>query len=340
MKDGIVDEVAGQEQKPKDGDFLSDDKLAAAYPILQEDTPIILQRLREVDPIMADRWHPKDRRKIQRSLEIYLRTGKTASATYAEQHAAKSANHASEGHEALRWPALILWLHCDNDVLRTRLDARVDKMLDAGLLDEVAELNAFRNAHVKAGGVIDQTRGIWVSIGYKEFQNYQDAITSGQSSQRELDKLRQQAIEATQAGTRQYAKRQIRWVRIKLLNALQMVDAKDSVYLLDGTKLDRWDDDVLQPAETLVTAFLAGSQMPEPGSLSPAAMANLTPTREDMSNGIGTWQRRECAACQAVFVTESSWEVHVKSKGHRYHLRRVELAKERDSANAGLATVE
>jgi tRNA dimethylallyltransferase len=40
------------------------------FPILQEPTSVIMAKLKEVDPIMAGRWHPNDRRKIQRSLEI------------------------------------------------------------------------------------------------------------------------------------------------------------------------------------------------------------------------------------------------------------------------------
>jgi tRNA dimethylallyltransferase len=38
--------------------------------VLEEPTEVLLAKLREVDPVMADRWHPNDRRKIQRSLEL------------------------------------------------------------------------------------------------------------------------------------------------------------------------------------------------------------------------------------------------------------------------------
>ncbi|KAK5057159.1 tRNA dimethylallyltransferase, mitochondrial, partial [Cryomyces antarcticus] len=55
------------------------------WPVLEESTEKMLEKLHEVDPIMANRWHPNDRRKIQRSLEIYLETGKKASDIYEEQ---------------------------------------------------------------------------------------------------------------------------------------------------------------------------------------------------------------------------------------------------------------
>jgi tRNA dimethylallyltransferase len=37
-----------------------------------EDTSALYERLQEVDPIMAQRWHPNDRRKILRSLQVTI----------------------------------------------------------------------------------------------------------------------------------------------------------------------------------------------------------------------------------------------------------------------------
>ena len=55
------------------------------WPILDSPTEEIHAELRKVDPLMAARWHPKDRRHIQRSLEIWLQTGRKASEVYEEQ---------------------------------------------------------------------------------------------------------------------------------------------------------------------------------------------------------------------------------------------------------------
>lgn len=329
FKNGIVGEQSEPENTEKDAKSSIDQDRGVAHPILQGDTASILAKLREVDPVMADRWHPNDRRKIQRSLEIYLQTGKTASATYEEQQkareTAKVANVDGNALGGLQYPTLLLWLHCDNTILRTRLDERVDKMLTAGLLDEVAELESAHQRQVDSGDNVDPTRGIWVSIGYKEFQDYRKACAEGQTNDRDLQKSKQQAIEATQAATRQYARRQVRWIRIKLLNAMRALENAGALYLLDGSDVDRWDDNVLLVAEDLLKAFLDGADMMDPTSLSTAAAENLTPHRHDMSQRPDLWQRRECEACNAVFVTESSWEKHMKSKGHRYHLKRLQI---------------
>ena len=44
-------------------------------------------------------------------------------------------------------------------------------MLEQGLLDEVQTLNEFAENEAAIDKAIDETRGIWVSIGYKEFKS-------------------------------------------------------------------------------------------------------------------------------------------------------------------------
>lgn len=86
---------------------------------------------------MAGRWHPNDRRKIQRSLEIYLKTGKPASQVYDEkrlkQEVEPEADREEENRAGFRYPTLVFWVHAAKDVLCTRLDSRVDKMIQKGL---------------------------------------------------------------------------------------------------------------------------------------------------------------------------------------------------------------
>ncbi|KAJ4115105.1 tRNA dimethylallyltransferase, mitochondrial [Fusarium oxysporum] len=117
--------------------------MSKSFPILQESGEAMLHELRKVDPVMADRWHPKDRRKIQRSLEIYLRSGKRASEYYAEQQARKEA--AQQDANKQPWENLLFWVYSERDVLRDRLDKRVDKMQTSGLMDEVRELYEFKH---------------------------------------------------------------------------------------------------------------------------------------------------------------------------------------------------
>ncbi|KAL6166347.1 tRNA dimethylallyltransferase [Exserohilum turcicum] len=301
------------------------DENSEKLPVLEEPTEALLQRLKEVDPVMADRWHPNERRKIQRSLEIYLRTGRPASQLYNEQRLKRQTSPSSgdgskvAGSSSLRFETLVFWVHADKDILHRRLDGRVDRMLAKGLLSEVEELADFRQQYEsKTGTSIDQTRGIWVSIGYKEFLDYQHALGEGARPAEELEKLKRAAIEKTQAATRQYANRQIKWIRIKLLNALLSAGQKGNTFLVDGSDIFKWDTDIVQPATSITERFLAGDSLPEPSSLSQAASEMLTPKREyDLGQRPDLWQKKVCETCGTVAVTENDWSLHVKSRAHR-----------------------
>ncbi|KAJ5058576.1 IPP transferase-domain-containing protein [Bipolaris maydis] len=309
-------------------------------PILEEPTEVLLHKLKEVDPIMAERWHPNERRKIQRSLEIYLRTGRPASELYNEQRLKRQSSPSSPdtpqstSNQSLRFETLVFWVHADKEVLHRRLDGRVDKMLNKGLLSEVQELSNFGQQYeAKTGIRVDQTRGIWVSIGYKEFLEYQHALENQAMPPQELEKLKVAAIEKTQAATRQYANRQIKWIRIKLLNALLCSGQKSNTFLVDGSDILKWDTDVAQPATTITKQFLAGEVLPAPSSLSPTAADMLTPKREyDLGQRPDLWQKKICETCGTVAVTENDWTLHLKSRAHR---RAVGAKKKQENTQGG-----
>lgn len=320
FKDNFSD---GQESRE---DFLKD--TSETWPILKESTPTILEELKKVDPVMADRWHPNDRRKIQRSLEIYFQTGRKASEVYAEQRkpnglstqgAELTTDPVLEDGPAMRFSTLLLWVHAENDALKARLDSRVDKMVEHGLLEEVRTLNAFAQDQAESEKPVDETRGIWVSIGYKEFKNYVKELTTSDSSEKPLQRTRTEALEMTKAATRQYAKRQLRWIRIKFVNALAQANTTSNLYLLDGSDVPAFDEKVVDPAFQLTEAFLtAANPLPPPVSLSDAAAEMLVPKRDyDLAATPEKWTREHCDVCGVTCVTEDQWNQHVTSKAHK-----------------------
>ena len=143
----------------------------------------LVERLREVDPEAAARLHPSDRRRIIRALEVYLETGETITA-----HDRKTKTLPPR-HEAV-WLGLTFENRQD---LYARIDLRVEKMLEAGLLDEIRAL-------LSSG--VPATATAMQAIGYKE---YVDALLHGGdlSSATALVKQR----------SRNYAKRQLTWLR-------------------------------------------------------------------------------------------------------------------------------
>lgn len=300
------------------------------WPILKAPTEEVLAKLREVDPVMADRWHPNDHRKIRRSLEIWLQTGRKASDIYEEQRARRENSTIAEETDDLdatsylRTRTLVLWVNAGLEELSTRLASRVDKMLILGLLDEVRMLEDFAREEAASGHAVDMTRGIWVAIGYKEFLDYQTALRKGVSSD-ELSKILDEAIERTKISTRQYAKRQVRWIRIKLTHAVNAAGAKDKFFMLDGSDLSAWDRVVSEVGLNLVDAFLQERPLPDPLTISPLAAEMLQPKRHDMSARADLWSRRHCDICNMTAVTESDWTQHMKSRRHRICSRKAKL---------------
>jgi tRNA dimethylallyltransferase len=292
---------------------------------------------------MADRWHPNDRRKVQRSLEIYLKTGKPASQVYDEQRLQRelslSAPDGAESAVGLRFPTLLLWVHATKDVLTPRLDNRIEKMIEKGLLSEVQTLSDFAASHEESTGTtVDLGRGVWVSIGYKEFLDYQAGLSNPSLSDSDIAQLKLAAVEKTQAATRRYAKRQIRWIQIKFLNALIASGQEHNMFLLDGSDLAKWEDDVVKPSINVTEQFLAGQPLPNPSEVSQVAREMLTPKRDyDLAQRPDLWQKKVCETCGTVAVTENDWHLHIKSRAHR---RAVGARKKQQYTHSSIVTKE
>ncbi len=84
------------------------------------------ERLRQIDPAAAERIHPNNSRRVIRALEVQKLTGQKISALQAKRPPP--------------WRILRLGLQLPREVLYPRVDARFNRMIDAGLVDEVARL--------------------------------------------------------------------------------------------------------------------------------------------------------------------------------------------------------
>ena len=179
------------------------------------ETDELYRQLGKVDPIMANKWHPSDRRKILRSLKVYHQTGKPQSDII------KSQLDQYETHGLKpRYKALVFWIYSDPEKLNPRLDDRVDQMIETGLFDEIKDLrNQVVQGSVKLPNGVEvekYQRGLWQAIGYKEFDPYFEALEKGNQAQ-ELEKIKLECTERMKAATRRYAKSQIKWIKNKLV---------------------------------------------------------------------------------------------------------------------------
>ena len=280
-------------------------------PVLEKPTEVLFEELKKVDPVMALHWHPNDRRKIMKSLEIYLRTGKRASDIYAEQKERRAM-----GSGGSPWENLLFWVHSEREVLKTRLDARVDKMLEGGLLAEVRQLLDFKRAEEAVGRTVDLTRGIWQSIGYKQLVPYLLAQEEGKDGD-ELEQIKTACLEDMKAGTRQYAKYQIGWIHKKKIPRLSQEgpEALDSLYVLDTTDVSRFQETAVEPASRLAAQFLKGEPRVRPEELSDLACKTLGDAKRERQER--TLCEKSCDVCGITATTEEQWAVHLRSRMHK-----------------------
>ncbi|KAI1451651.1 tRNA isopentenyltransferase [Annulohypoxylon moriforme] len=282
------------------------------FPILEGPTDLMLERLREVDPVMADRWHPDDRRKIKRSLEIFLTTGKRASDIYAQQKQAKQPSNSASGP----WQSLMFWVYTDPDVLKKRLDKRVDNMCDNGLMDEVRSLHESRRLRSEQGEDVDVTRGIWQSIGYKQMAPFLEAEQDGPSQTR-TDQLKEAGLEEMKIATRQYARYQSRWIRNKSIPALKDYGAMDYLFLLDSSNPQSFSADVLESAAKICSGFLNGQALAKPAEVSSTANEILAAFEKSAATPPVVMKVKTCEICNMSLQSDDQWEKHIKGRKHR-----------------------
>ncbi|KAJ8130269.1 hypothetical protein O1611_g3360 [Lasiodiplodia mahajangana] len=301
--------IDAEETEPDKIRFRSQEETLSQFPILNDSTDAILQKLREVDPAMAERWHPDDRRKITRSLEIYLTTGKRASDIYAE--ARQAANESRRP-----WETLVFWTHAETDALRDRLSKRVDKMVQNGLMDEVRLLHSRLRECTERGEVIDRTRGIWQSIGFKQMEAFLDAEFNMETLE-SLEKRKNTGLEEINIATRQYARYQLRWIRQRTLKSFKEHNAMGLLYLLDSTNANEFSTNVLRPAADVCRQYLAGEKRPQPTEISDVAAEILTTLERESPSGQTTFKVKKCEMCDMILPTEDSWVKHINGRKHR-----------------------
>jgi tRNA dimethylallyltransferase len=177
-------------------------------------------RLAAVDPVTAARLHPNDVRRMVRALEVFELTGRPLSSWQGQWDAPPAGA-----------PNRCLWLDLPRHILYSRIDARVDQMLTAGLVEEVRALRAQPISREAAQ-----------ALGYKELLPYLDG-------QEDL----KAAAERLRTRSRRFAKRQLTWFRS--LTCCRPV-SEELTFALWGLTM-----------EEAATTLMPGSAFPPPSAM-------------------------------------------------------------------------
>jgi tRNA dimethylallyltransferase len=169
----------------------------------KEDLSILYSRLNTVDPVSAQKINPNDKKRIIRALEVFKLTGKPISQIQRSEEPRIS---------FLGSEPILIGLNLPRDLLYRRIEERVDRMMAAGLIDEVKGLLAKG---------LPKDLPSFQALGYKEVIDYLDGKWDKETMVSELKKR-----------TRNFARRQMTW--FKRFKNVQWFDATiDSRAIID-----------------------------------------------------------------------------------------------------------
>tara|TARA_B100001057_G_scaffold428037_1_gene453182 strand:- start:1260 stop:2156 length:897 start_codon:yes stop_codon:yes gene_type:complete len=134
------------------------------------------KKIKKLDPEYYSKVDTNNSRRLIRALEVIESSGK--SFTFFRKANNKERTFSKE----------IIILNCDREILYSKINKRVDMMINDGLENEVYSLKEFKNLNTLN------------TVGYKEFINYFNNKISYE-----------EAVEKIKQNTRNYAKRQITW---------------------------------------------------------------------------------------------------------------------------------
>ena len=167
-----------------------------------------------------------------------------------------------DSHRRVRYECRFLWVHVAPSVLREHLDRRVDEMLRAGMLAELAEFDGTRSEPASR-------TGIRRAIGVPEFERFFARFGTGfddvegilRGGDRVVRRAYEEAVFEIKENTWQLARRQVgKIVRLRNLLRwdLRKLDATEAVKaaMMTSESSEAWDRNVLDPSVKIVRRFL------------------------------------------------------------------------------------
>ena len=157
-------------------DYVFFDEEEEDYQYPDKSNEELYELLRQKDPEALEKIHVNNRKRLIRALNIYEK-----------HHEGISSIKAKQEHKPV-YDCLIIGLTAEKEILYERINSRVDKMVEDGLIEEIDGL-------LKRG--IDFDKQSMQGIGYKEFRPYYNK-----------EKTLEECIEDVKTNSRHFAKRQ------------------------------------------------------------------------------------------------------------------------------------
>uniref|UniRef100_A0A1I7TWN9 tRNA dimethylallyltransferase n=1 Tax=Caenorhabditis tropicalis TaxID=1561998 RepID=A0A1I7TWN9_9PELO len=257
------------------------------------------EELRRVDEKSAMILHPNNRTRVYRALQIYRDTGIRKS----EHVELQKSNESVDLPGRLRFDdSLVVYMDASPDVLEERLDGRVDKMIKMGLRNELIEFHEQHHEKLE-----DCKYGVMQCIGLKEFIPWLRLS----SSERETslgEKIFKKGCDDVKLHTRQYARRQRRWYRMRLLKRSDGDRRMASTKMLDTSDKTR----ILSDGMEIVDRWMSGTDLFED-----IAMDTSPVLKGSEANAI-----LKCEICEITISGKDNWEKHLGGKKHKHMVKK------------------
>uniref|UniRef100_A0A0K0G160 tRNA dimethylallyltransferase, mitochondrial (inferred by orthology to a human protein) n=1 Tax=Strongyloides venezuelensis TaxID=75913 RepID=A0A0K0G160_STRVS len=254
----------------------------------------LYEMLLEIDHISGNQVHRNNRARVQRAIEIALTTGIKKSEFIKRQE---------KNDNQLRYKnVLIINMDAEEKTLDDRLNKRVDKMVERGLKDELK--NFYQNYGQKLGKF-----GIMQSIGIKEFQPW---------FKDETDSNFERGINDLQVHTRQYARKQRKRLRQRLMNRNNGVN---HIYLVDTTEKNDFYTQNIPIILDIVGNFINKGDIKNINN----QYCKLWKKSENCQTTIDSKLLNKvffCEVCSIEIHGSTSWEHHIEGKKHKNLLKK------------------
>ena len=160
------------------------------------------QQLAEKDPLFSQKGEMQNPQRMMRALEVVQSTGQSVLSFHKGEKAKRDFNIIKIG------------LELPTELLKRKIQKRVDAMIGSGLLEEVKQLSSYQHLNALH------------TVGYAELFEYLDGKIS-----------LQRAIEQIKTHTRQYAKRQFTWLRKdQTINWFSPGQVKEIIALIESNR--------------------------------------------------------------------------------------------------------
>ncbi|EAR98869.3 tRNA delta(2)-isopentenylpyrophosphate transferase, putative (macronuclear) [Tetrahymena thermophila SB210] len=311
------------------------------------------KQLKELDPLIANKLHPNDERRIQSYLMQALVTGIPPS-------------NSMEDHENVPLRdknCLIFWPRCKS---KEKLDAQIRKRIY-----EMISENGIYEAFYIFETIIPQNveseedpiflKGVLQSIGYKEFfpfyrlylsRNYPHNLSKEEKTAQikqlmyedeEGKKVITQCIEKLVTHTIQYTKRQLKWIRHRIMMNSDSEEIKNRLFVFEFDEFtsENFKEKAINPANEIISKYfeLAEKYNESNGDQHPIEqLANdeflkqylikldelMDVRKAHMKKGLKDWKNYYCDICKKEIHGELNWSIHNTSRKHKKAIKHIE----------------